>query len=188
MKRINGVLTVFAKIGEVIHWVGSIVMLILGVIIIANDSFAKLIIESLKESDDLQVYSFSANFTTCESIQATAGILALTLITGAIIFSLMAMIFRNVYLSLKTAEGKTKFSQGCTPFQPDVVRMIREIGIFSILIPAVSLVSSVISTLLGSGAEISVQLGGVFWGLVVLSLSQIFAHATELQKDTEGLV
>ena len=44
--------------------------------------------------------------------------------------ALMAMVFRNVYLIFKTAEGKTWFSKGATPFQPDIVRMVREIGIF----------------------------------------------------------
>ena len=103
---------------------------------------------------------------------------------------LMAMIFRNVYLIFKTAEGETKFSQGKTPFQKDNIRMVREIGIFCIAIPVVELIVSVIARIvLPVGVvETSVEMTGVFMGLVVLCLSQFFAYGMELQEDVDGLV
>ena len=100
------------------------------------------------------------------------------------------MIFRNVYLIFKTAEGETKFSQGKTPFQKDNIRMVREIGIFCIAIPVVELIVSVIARIvLPVGVvETSVEMTGVFMGLVVLCLSQFFAYGMELQEDVDGLV
>lgn len=58
-------------------------------------------------------------------------------IIGIIVCGLMAMVFRTIYLILKTTAGKTKFSNGTTPLQPDNIRMFREIGIFAIAIPIV---------------------------------------------------
>ena len=104
----------------------------------------------------------------------------------------MAMICRNIYLIFKTANGETKFSQGKTPFQPDIVRMIREIGIFSIAIPIVEIIMSIVGSLvlgpLGAEFDFSVNLVSVFFGLVVLCLSQFFAYGVQLQKETDGLV
>lgn len=64
----------------------------------------------------------------------------------------MAMVFRNVYLIFRTAKGKTWFAKGDTPFQKDIVRMVREIGIFYLAVPIVSLLMSVVAVLvLGGG-------------------------------------
>ena len=77
-----------------------------------------------------------------------------------------------------------------TPFQPAIIRMVREIGIFCIAIPIVELIMSIIGTaIIGSEvAEISVTFGSIFVGLVVLCLSQFFAYGAQLQRDTDGLV
>ena len=68
-------------------------------------------------------------------------------IGAVIIFSLMAIVFRNVYLSLKTAQGETKFAEGDTPSQKSIVRMIREMGIFSLLVPIVGLAFSTLAAI-----------------------------------------
>ena len=96
---------------------------------------------------------------------------------------LMAMVFRNVYLILRNSEN-------ATPFQPDNVRMVREIGIFLIAVPVVGLLVSMAARLvLGVDAvEGSVNLGSVMVGLVVLCLSRFFARGMELENETEGLL
>ena len=107
-----------------------------------------------------------------------------------IVLALMGMCARNVHLIFKTSEGLTAFSKGKTPFQPDNIRMVREIGIFLIAIPAVELVLSVIARIpLGAdGVDSSVSMTNVFVGLVVLALSRFFAYGMQLERDMNGLL
>lgn len=112
------------------------------------------------------------------------------LITGAMALELMAWVFRNVNLILRTSQGETKFSKGKTPFQKDNVRMLREIGIFFISITVVEFVMSTIAVLaIGPEmAEVSVGMGNIVTGLLMLCLSQAFAQGERMQKDIDGLV
>lgn len=68
--------------------------------------------------------------------------------------------------------------------------MMREIGIFTIAIPVIGFIMSVIARLvMGSDvAEISIDMGGIFMGIVVLCFTQFFAHGVELENDVDGLV
>lgn len=101
----------------------------------------------------------------------------------------MVMIFRNIYLIYKTAAGKTWFSKGETPFQKDIVRMVREIGIFSIGMPVLQFIGTGIIKLISKGAvETHVLLTGLVFGIVVISLSEFFAYGMKLEEDVEGLV
>ena len=84
--------------------------------------------------------------------------------------------------------GKTKFSVGETPFQKANVRMIREIGIFCIAIPAIEFIMTIIAHIAFGNVECSFSYSGILFGLVVLCLSRFFSYGMELQKDTEGLV
>ena len=95
----------------------------------------------------------------------------------------MAMVFRNLYLIIKKSEGTT-------PFQKDNVRMLREIGIFTIAIPVIGFVMSVIARLaIGyEVAEISNSMDGFIMGIIVLCLTQFFAHGVELENDVDGLL
>lgn len=108
------------------------------------------------------------------------------------VFSILAytMIFRNIFLIVKNTEGKTWFSQGKTPFQKDNIRMIREIGIFSIFIPLFEIFLSIIAKIvLGvDNTEISVQINGIVMGIAVIFLSEIFSYGQKLEKDVEGLI
>lgn len=97
--------------------------------------------------------------------------------------SLMAMVFRNLYLIIKKSEGST-------PFQKDNIRMLREIGIFSMVIPAVGLIMSTIIRLAAGvdAVEVSMHMDGFMMGIIVLCLTQFFAHGAELEKDVDGLL
>ena len=111
-------------------------------------------------------------------------------LTLAITLALMAMCARNVHLIFKTSEGRTRFSKGKTPFQPDNIRMVREIGIFLIAIPVVQFIMSIVARIaLGPDmVESSLGMQTVFMGLVVLALSQYFAYGMQLQGDVDGLL
>ena len=102
---------------------------------------------------------------------------------AAITLSLMAMVFRNVYLILRNTRGGT-------PFVPDNIRMLREIGWFSIAQPAVGLVVSVLVQLTcGIGrVDASVDIDSLIIGLLALCLTRVFARGMQLERDTEGLL
>lgn len=108
------------------------------------------------------------------------------------VFSMLCktMIFRNLYLIIKTAAGKTWFSKGETPFQKDISRMVKEIGIFYIMIPILeTIISAIFRPIIGmETAEISVRMEGILTGLIIIVLSQIFVYGEKLENDVEGLV
>lgn len=108
-------------------------------------------------------------------------------ITTIILLSVMAMIFRNLHLIFKKSEN-------ASPFQKDNVRMMKEIGYFSISIPVIGLFMSFVCDLvlhLALDAELvetSVNMSGIFMGIIVLCLTQFFVHGAELEKDVDGLL
>ena len=68
--------------------------------------------------------------------------------------------------------------------------MIREIGIFSIAVPVVGLIMSIIAKLV-VGVDVldtSVSLDSFVMGIVILALTNFFAHGAKLEKDVDGLV
>ena len=107
---------------------------------------------------------------------------------SVVVLSLMAMIFRNVYLILKTAKGKTWFAKGDTPFQKNIVRMMREIGIFFIAVSVMSLVSEIIVNIVGGELTTGFNYMSCFFGLVFICISQFFNYGTQLEEDLDGLV
>lgn len=192
MKKLNGVATVIAKIFEICYWVACGIMAVMtGVVATGHtkclEDFSDIFIE--KGMRELSEVGFSI---TCirESGEMIIGAYIIFFIAMFFTSSLMAMVFRNIYLTFKTAKGKTSFSKGSTPFQKDVVRMVREIGIFCISIPVIQLIMSIIATAI-YGADVvqtSVESTSVIMGIIVLCLSQFFAYGTELEEQTEGLI
>lgn len=108
------------------------------------------------------------------------------------LFSMLCktMIFRNLYLIIKTSAGKTWFSKGETPFQKDISRMVKEIGIFYIMIPVLeTVISAIFRPIIGmETAEISVRMEGILTGLIIIVLSSIFVYGEKLENEVEGLV
>lgn len=188
MKSVNRAAIILTKILEVLHWFTAAVM---AVVLIASAASANWFEEILQKGsgtlgDTLTTYGFEMNVVYSDGkINMTA--ILLFSICAVIILSLMAMVFRNVNLILKTTLGKTKFSKGQTPFQKDNTRMVREIGIFFISVPVISFVMSVIArAVLGvDNAEISVDFQNLIIGIIVLCLSQSFAYGNELQDQAD---
>lgn len=180
MKKINKLTLVMSKVIEVLHWFAVAAMgLLLG-----GALFKPELTEELWKGGYLtnaDVYSLSM-FGAGEGYPGP-WVVILGIAAGVVILSLMAMVFRNTHLILK----KTGQS---TPFQPDIIRMLREIGIFYLSIPLIGLaVSTLIRLITGvNGVELSVDLGSIMTGLLVLCLTQFFVHGAELEQDLDGLM
>ena len=188
MNKLNKVVRILARILEIGHWVGTCIMAVLLVCCIFFRSAAMGMIAGDPSGEDV-IYGFHFTLT---NVSGEIDIASLTVfaVAGILLFALMAMIFRNVYLIVKTTEGKTRFSKGATPFQPDVIRMLREIGIFAIAVPVVGLIMSIVGRIVVGPefAETSVDLGGIVMGLLVLWLTQVFTRGEALEQDAEGLI
>lgn len=187
MNKLNRFTSAAARLLEVIHWllaVGAVAAFILS---FTSQDFISHMMEGMKQ--DASLYGFEIHVLTAEGAVSFTAFRFLSA-AGLFLSSLMGMIFRNIHLIFKTSAGKTWFAKGETPFQKDTVRMVREIGIFSISIPVTGLILSVIARLMMGvdAVEIRVDLSGLIMGIVVLCLSQIFAYGMRLQQDVDGLL
>lgn len=184
MKGINKLAKVVTKVLEVTHWIAMALMLAAAICSSAAPQWMGYFVglDTTGQSVELSSYGFEIIAPISDG-RVDAKTFVLFAIGAIIIFSLVAMIFRNLYLIIKKSEETT-------PFQKDNVRMMREIGIFSIAMPVIGLVMSVIARLvLGpEAAEVSNSMEGFIMGIIVLCLTQFFAHGVELEKDVDGLL
>jgi len=190
MKRLYHFAQVLSKILEIAHWVAASVMLVLFIVtFLSGEWLSAMIVRENSRDVSLATYGFELVVLSPSGEPDLTAIRIFAL--GAIpVLGLMAMVFRNMYLILKTARGETKFSKGATPFQPAIVRMIREIGIFYLAVFAVSLLFTWVAALvLGPEAsESSVDLSHIMAGVLILCLSQAFREGVRLREDVDGLV
>ncbi len=182
---IPGIAKAVTKIAEVFHWVAVALMIAATVCsVVAPSRIGYFVGFDAKEccGAELAVYGFEINASVKDG-QVDMTAFFMFGISSIFILSLMAMIFRNLNLIIKKSEGKT-------PFQPDNVRMFREIGIFSISVPVVGYIMSIISRIVigVEVAEISNNFSGLVIGIVVLCITQYFAHGIELENEVSGLV
>lgn len=180
---------ILAKIAEVLHWALAGVMLIGALTAVIQPTTLSSWIQDtvLGGNSVLSCYGFEVNITNGTSTIQPSMILCFTL-GSVIVLSLVAMIFRNVYLILKTAKGKTWFAKGNTPFQQNIVRMFREIGIFFIAVSVMSIISEIVVNLVGGELTTGFNYLSCFIGLVFLCVSQFFNYGARLEKDLDGLV
>lgn len=176
---------IITNIIEVFHWIGAALMLAAAVCSLAAPAWIKYLVGiDAKEccGAEFNVYGFEI-IAPVKNGGVDMKTLFLFSVSAVIILSLMAMVFRNLKLIIKKSEGST-------PFQADNIRMLKEIGIFSISIPVVGLIMSIMCRLiLGVDAvETSVNLYGFSMGIIVLCLTQFFIHGAELEKDVDGLL
>ena len=185
MKGIITVGKIVTKILEVFHWVGAALMTAATVCSAAAPNWVKYFVGfDAKEccGANLEVYGFEVNAPV---VNGNADMTSFMLfgIGATVILAVMAMVFRNLHLIFKKSENGT-------PFQKDNIRMMKEIGIFTIAVPVIGLIMSIIVRLVTGveTAEISLDLGGIFMGIIVLCLTQYFVHGAELEKDVDGLL
>ena len=185
MKGLNKIGKVITKILEVFHWVGAALMLAATVCSVTTPDWVKHFV-GFDAKDccgaNLEVYGFEVNAPVVDGNVDMTSFLIFG-IGAIIILAVMAMVFRNLHLIFKKSEN-------ATPFQKNNIRMMREIGIFSIAIPVIGSIMSVIVRLVTGveTAEISIDMGGIFMGIIVLCLTQFFSHGANLEKDVDGLL
>lgn len=191
MKKFNSAALVLSKVLESIHWIGCVGMVVLLIVSLAakdwlNDFLSHSVIEY---GSGLSTYGFSIMAADAEGKVVPASITVFA-IGGIMIMALMAMVFRNAYLIFRTAKGKTWFANGATPFQKDITRMVREIGIFYITVPVIGLIMSGIARIFigAEVVEISVRGESIITGILIICLSQVFAYGNQLQDDVDGLL
>ena len=185
MKNINKLGTVITKILEVFHWIGAILMAIAGVCSAVAPAWVKYFV-GFDAKDccgvNLEVYGFEVNAPVVNGETDMVSFMLFG-IGAVIILVMMAMVFRNLHLILKKSENDTTFHK-------DTIRKTREIGVLAIAVPVIGLIMSVIIRLvIGVDAvETSIDISGIFMGIIVLCLTQFFVHGAELEEDVEGLL
>ena len=185
MKGINKLGKIITKILEVFHWVGAVLMVAATVCSVAAPNWVKYFVGfDAKEccGANLEVYGFEVNAPVVNGNTDMTSFMLFG-IGAVIILAVMAMVFRNLHLIFKKSENGT-------PFQKDNIRMMKEIGIFAIAVPVIGLIMSIIVRLVTGveTAEISIDMGGIFMGIIVLCLTQYFVHGADLEKDVDGLL
>ncbi len=169
-----------AKLAEIAHWIGAVGMLV-GLVLLLVMGQGAVIGDAGEPGTEAKVYGFELAVVD-ETGQPDLDAMAVLMVAGVILMTLMALTFRNVHLILKNSENTT-------PFQPGNVRMVREIGWFLMALPVVGLIMSVVARLaVGVEAEADVTMGSFVVGLVVLCLSQVFARGLALESDVDGLL
>ena len=190
MKKLNRAVIIISKIVEVFMWVGCGLSVIIAILAAVNKpGLIRYFTDATPGTDLLFSGDFALRALNAEG-QPVLAAFVIFFITIALTLALMGMCARNVHLIFKTSEGRTRFSKGATPFQPDNIRMVREIGIFMIAIPVVQFIMSIVARIaLGPDmVESSIGMQKIFVGLVVLALSQYFAYGMQLQSDVDGLL
>ena len=184
MKKLNKVVKIVARVLEVVHWVATGLMVAVAICSASASQYLGYFIDmnGLSEESEISVYGFEVGLLNSAG-EVNTKTLMLFAIGAVIIYALVAMIFRNIYLIIKKSESET-------PFNNDNIRMLREIGIFSIAIPVIGLImSTIIRLVVGVDAvEADVNLEGFVMGIIVLCLTQFFVYGAELEKDVDGLL
>ena len=185
MKDLNKLGMIVTKILEVFQWVGAALMLAATVCSVAAPDWVGYFV-GFDAKDccgaNLEVYGFEINApVTNGNIDMTSFLIFG--IGAVIILVVMALLFRNLHLIFKKSENTT-------PFQKDNVRLMKEIGVFSISIPVIGFVVSVIARLVTGveTAEISIDMSGILMGIIILCLTRFFAHGVALENDMDGLL
>ncbi len=187
--KLNKTLSVISKIMEIVHWFAVGLGALLVLVSIFNKEFVSAFI--LEEGAELNSYGFDIYALTQTG---DVNFFAVTMaFVGMMISSvLMALVFRNLDIILTTIRGKYKHAESSSPFQKDVVRRVREIGIFAIAMPVVGfIITSIITGVsLANGivSEVSVSIDGFVIGLVCLCLTQIFSYGAQLEEEVDGLL
>jgi len=108
---------------------------------------------------------------------------AFVFIPFAILLVITALIFRNVYLVFRKKNVES-------PFSPENIKRIRNIGILAIAMPISKAIMGVLFVIVTHTTNfmLSISLSEFVIGLVALCLTQYFAYGTQLEKDVDGLL
>lgn len=187
-KGFNITLSVLSKIAEVVLWIGAVCGIVGAVGCVVDTQGARKLVHEIGE---LENTAFSMDVLS-NTGEVNTFALSTFFVGTVITMVLTALIFRNIYNILSAIAGRNKHTKSTSPFQKDIVRMVKEIGIFSISIPVVGIIISTIvmavSLINSYEVEVSVSLNSIFIGLICFSLVQIFTYGAKLEEEVDGLV
>lgn len=177
-KKLINITAVLAKIFEILLWLGDTLMIVAYIVTMAAGEFIENILKFRIDDGSFTVTGFDINVISADGSFNTLAIL-FAFIAGIVSMGLCAMICRNINQIFKAE----------LPFCTDNIRRVREIGIFAIAIPVTQIVISIVIGLISTNTiEVSVDASTIFFGLVVLCLSQFFHYGANLEKDVDGLL
>ena len=177
-KKMITTTAVIAKIFEILLWIGDALMIIACIATLAAGEYIENLLKAGIDDGSLTVTGFDINVIAIDGSFSTIAIL-FAFIAGIFGMGFGAMICRNINQIFKAE----------MPFCSNNIRRVREIGIFAISIPLAQIILSIIIGLIGSNTlEVSVDATTIFFGLVVLCLSQFFCYGTNLENDVDGLL
>ena len=176
---INKITVILTRIIEISHIVAAILMAAAGICAAFAPGFTKYFIDidSLAKEKVIEIYGFEAVLNIGpEGINFS--VFAIFAVGAVIIMLIMAMIFHNLYIIMKKTECHAYFSE-------DTIKRLRQTGILSMAIPAVGLIMSVFIRLIAGVeyAELSVNMDGVFMGLVVRGSSFMVMSLKRIWRD-----
>ena len=175
MKGIHKLGTVATKIVEILYW-AAIALVVVGIVMLA---ITPLIITP-EEFNDLMI---NLDLEGYENGKINISFVLLGGLCVILIAIANALVFRNLHLIFKR-------SANTTPFQQENVRLMRQIGLFTISVPIIQLIMSILLRVVTGveDVEINFDLTNIVMGIIVLCLTQFFAHGVELENDVDGLV
>lgn len=186
MNKLNKVIIIGSKIIEVLYWIVDVLAVAgLAALVLLGGFVRDFLVESYKAG------TITVNAAEgVDKVEMLLGPAIYVVVIGAIIgCTILALIFRRVNRVFKIAEGETEDSVGKTPFQPAVVKMIKEIGWLSISLPVIDVVVEFIEgVILKSGVHATVEVTALMFGIVILSLAQFFEYGVKLEDEVDGLL
>lgn len=183
MKNYSRPVSIISRIAEIILWIGAFMMICgFACSFIDPSAITQPMAEVIEGPTEIMGLSINNGF-------GDTAIIRWIMVYTFFSLTLYAMITRNIALISSRLAKSAQFDEEHSPFNKDTVRMVREIGIFSILQCALSFLFSIALRTVSNGVmETGASLNGLFLGIVVLYLSSIFAYGWKLQKDVNGLV
>lgn len=184
MKLTNKILSVLSKVLEIVHWTFSGLAIVVMIACICNE---QLIANAILTGEvDLAYYGFDA--TTIYDFWGDVDMFGVYVcIIGGIVSSVfMALIFHNISAILKIISKKDETS---TPFQNNILKKVRLIGIYLISLPILDLILDIIMYFVSEvHPRVTIDIMSFMIGLTCLSLTQIFTYGIKLEKEVDGLL
>lgn len=184
MKGISKLGLIVSKFLEILHFIAAALMVVLGISsVVATDALQKILSAGAVENGPyFATYGFEVNVTNAMG-NVDMTLFLIFCVGAAVILTLFALVFRNVNLILKGSEKET-------PFQKKNIHRLKQIGLMVLAVPVLGVVFQWLCfCVVGvDHVEISVDLGSLVLGILILCLTQFFAHGAELEEDVDGLL
>ncbi|MBE6637820.1 MAG: hypothetical protein E7618_08490 [Ruminococcaceae bacterium] len=185
MKGIHKLVTVATKILQIFHIVGAALMAAATVCAaIAPQYLGNFVAFDAKDccGAELEVYGFEIHAPVVDGMVDKTTFILFGM-GASLLLVLMTVVFHHLHWIFKSSENRT-------PFHPETIRRMKAIGFLTIAVPLVGLLMSAIIRLVTGleTVEISLNLGGILTGILVLCLTQFFVHGAALENDVDGLL